>query len=300
MNDKSRDHLQKDLLLQFWQKKFFQERGSIALLSLLIMAAMAAIAVSIAFLTLGEIRSSRDSQSSLAAFYAAESGLERSLDLTTEGRIQKQTVVATLTSITNPLGGSISETLTQNDARYRISSANNTTATEVQFHLGQQKSQQIDLYNPDAPTTPANLRSLKLTWEDDCAGNSWVEVTATEWADIWSDITESTAPTQKYFYACAGGNCAATSNILNTTKSYQVRVKNSSVDLTCNISNMTVRAYAASDAGGDPVVLPGSITLKSEGTHRRTRQILSATLPWQAPVSGLLDFVLFSEQGIVK
>jgi len=59
--------------------KKHNQKGISLLLTLLIMAAIISIAISISRLTVGEIKISRESPQSLIAYYAAESGIEWAL-----------------------------------------------------------------------------------------------------------------------------------------------------------------------------------------------------------------------------
>ena len=59
--------------------KFSNQKATSLLLTLLVMAALLAIAIGVARLSIGEIKLLRDIPSSLIAYYAAESGVERAL-----------------------------------------------------------------------------------------------------------------------------------------------------------------------------------------------------------------------------
>lgn len=61
------------------RKLFTENRGVSLLLTLLIMAALLAIAFGISRLSLGEIKITRDVPKSLVAYYAAEAGVEQVL-----------------------------------------------------------------------------------------------------------------------------------------------------------------------------------------------------------------------------
>jgi hypothetical protein len=95
------------------------------------------------------------------------------------------------------------------------------------------------------------------------------------------------------------------------------------IDVTCTVENLTAEIHDdnwtnhddCGLAGDNPCFtelqladyhdehtkpLPAHITLTSTGSFGRTQQALTATVPWRAPVSGLLNFVLFSDQDILK
>jgi Tfp pilus assembly protein PilX len=59
--------------------KKHNQKGVSLLITLLIMAAILAIALGVSRLSLGEIKISRNTPNSLIAYYAAESGIERAL-----------------------------------------------------------------------------------------------------------------------------------------------------------------------------------------------------------------------------
>lgn len=281
------------------------QQGSIALLALLITLAIAAVALSVSMVILSSLSATQDFASSTAAYYAAESGLERGLDMVADSRVKKSMLAQTFLDIKEPLqSDNMSQTFSQNNATYEVAQISNEEVDEVRFQLQPLKSQQIGLYNPDVPLSSADFESLNISWEDDCNGLSWIELTATEWSDVWVDVGASASPSSKYFYSCHHSNesppaaeneCLVQTDILDFDKSYQVKLKNNSGDCTMKNALLTVE-----DDEGKQKSIPSYISLDVTGTKGKTKQILSASLPWQAPVSGLFDFVLFSEKSITK
>src|SRR3990167_9711578 len=100
---------------------YASQRGSVSLLALLIMLAIAAIGLGIAFIVLSGVRATQDFSSSLRAYYGSETALEKALDTITERRFAKADLSETLTEVA-AIEGSVGSS---NPANYRITQASN-------------------------------------------------------------------------------------------------------------------------------------------------------------------------------
>ena len=284
---------------------YASQRGSVSLLALLIMLAIAAIGLGVAFIVLTGVKATQDFSSSLRAYYGSETALEKALDTITERRFAKADLSDTLAEV-----AAIEGAIGVNSADYRVTRATNDEVDDVRFDLGWQETKSVDLFDPDNPTSVqgSDVGSVRVEWNDTCGGSSWLEITAVEWTNIWDD--SDTAFPEKYYYSChfstpqpgSTAVCAAVSNTPFTEAgNYQIRMKSTSEKGNdCSVTDAQLQAYAGQNASGSVKKLRNHIVVTAEGKNNHTKQILSATMPWAAPASGLLDYVLFSEEVITK
>ena len=76
-------------------------------------------------------------------------------------------------------------------------------------------------------------------------------------------------------------------------KLYKLRLRAMNADL----DNVSIQAY---DGANNPVSLPGRIEIDVTGVFGQTRRSLQASMLHGAPLSGIFDFVVFSECSLVK
>jgi hypothetical protein len=290
--------------------------GQALLLALLIMAGITAAGVGFATLIISQIRASENIENSIIASYAAESGLEKALHIVKTNRATGSTLADTITEI---------EGLTNlpNFTKVGLSvlyDENGTSSEEVRnkFSLLQDESKQIDLYNPDSPFGVDNgIRYLYVSWDNNPlpisdafynngygTGPEWIEISWTGWdlnGNSYENVEKILLPSDALRYNST--LCNASSYIQCTTVildpdsiglvHYQVRVK----ALYANVDDIEIKAL---DDSNNLVNIPSRIRLKTIGKFGRTQQALNASLPWKIPISGLFDYVIFSEEQINK
>lgn len=286
-----------------FSRVFRSREGSISLMAVLIMLAIAVIGLSVAFIVLGEIQASQDTANVLRASYASETALEKGLDIITEKRFQKATLASTITALRG-----VSGTIDATQADFAIENANAGVSEKISFDLAPQESATIDFFDADQPTSGSGIGSVVMDWSDTCNETSWVEIAALGWDTLWDNANIP----KNYYYNChhtdvpAGepNQCKFISNIVSPQESYRLRVKNISGTQNnqddCVIKNASLVAYDSPNAGGNPVNIPNSIALIASGVFARNTYRISATLSWTLGASGLLDYVLFSEEKITK
>lgn len=344
-----------------------QQRGVISLLALIIMAAITSIAVGASIITITELRQSETIGQSFVAAYAAESGMENGLYAIKMNR-STSSVAATdaiLNTEKDPHTGKYDEqpVSTGFSATWHRSAVPSLKRVQVARLLPDQ-SVALDYYNPDSfthslndqcgtPNPPCGTR-LYVTWEDNCNGLSWLEVTATDLSFLFeSGTTRAAVAKVKGPCNCSEESCKSTDltghqvctpmqvstfffldengdatlidmRVGNPMRfTFRPMVPISATDVKCTIENLTAEIHDdywgqhdnCGNGGDNPCFtdqqleqvhfehtkdLPAHITITSTGAFGNTRQALTATVPWKAPVSGLLNFVLFSDQDIMK
>jgi hypothetical protein len=291
-----------NLKLQLKIKNYKVENGNVLLLALLVMAGIMTAALGIGAIILNEIRQARDIDFSTVAYYAAESGVEQALY-----KIRKEdALLGCPTGACDVNGYCSSGDSCAGDIVNGVSSFRNTldnqsswsriiTDKEGQIYgkIDKDNSMQVDLYDPEG-TAAAGVESIKIEWTPQCAAPgdvSMIEVSYIGWdpAVGWSAATE-----QKFKYSAP--ESPAVINVFSNTKSYRVRIK----ALYCDVSNVRVTAWGSENAGNPPISIPARIILTSTGQYGTLRQAVKMIMPRKSPMSGLYDYVLFSECSLVK
>ncbi len=246
--------------------------GALLLMSLLVMAGLVSAGSSFAIITMQNLRQSSLIDNGIQAYYAAETGVEDALY-----EIRKnETAIASMDgsgSLSN--GGTWSRSIT-------------TTVSSVSESIDENNYIYLDLYDPDDSLTSQNIKQLVVTWE---GSGSWIEVQIVPWrSTAWDDSNLGTPTTQLYSVAQSPKTITlgADSNVL-----YRVRIK----ALYADISSITVTALNESAIATD---IPANITLYSTGVFSRTNQVVRATLPHRSPLAGAVNYVLFSEEDLIK
>lgn len=281
------------------------QQGIALLLALLIMAGVTASAIVASVLIVRELRQSQSLDASIAAYHAAESGIEKSLWIIKEARRSG----ADLADVITDLEASGEPVIR---GSWDIDATSITDSFEVTLQADQ--SAQVDLYDPDG-NAGAGVESVEVvSWEPVCDDPILIPQSQIEWSVVGWFPGDPSALTNvaKAISTCTlnAGVCDRDVPIFppippdpafdfDAALAYRVRVK----ALICGAANLEVRAYdqpGGATGGGNLVTIPSRIQVTSIGTYQNTRQGLSVSVPWVLPLSGLYDYVLFSEEDIVK
>ena len=293
-----------------------EQSGQALLLSLLIMAGITAAGVGFATLIISQIKATENIENSMAASYAAESGLEKALHIV---KINRKTGTSLAQTIADIKAVADSHEFTKTGLSV-LFDQNSILSEEVsnKFSLLQDESRQIDFYDPDAPFgTDTGIKYLYISWDNNPlpisdplyesgygTGSEWVEISWTGW-DINGNSFENV---EKVFLASNAlgynsGLCNEDSYIQCKTieldpntiglAHYQIRVK----AFYTNVDDVEIKAL---DQSYVIVDIPSRVRIKTIGKFGRTQQALNASLPWKIPISGLFDYVIFSEEKVDK
>lgn len=272
-----------------------RQSGNVLLLALLVMAGIMTAGLGIGAIILNEIKQARNIDFSTVAYYAAESGVEQALY-----KLRKEDAV-----LNCPIGecgengfcsaGDYEACIRERGDLSNQSSWKRTiTDREAQVYgkINKDNSLQVDLYDPEGGTA-AGIESVKIEWTPQCVPppDSIIEVSYISWdpAAGWSISSE-----QKFKYS------TLVSPVINngfiSSKSYRLRIK----ALYCDVSNVVVTAWGSDNASPPQIDIPAKIVLTSMGEYGALRQAVKMTMPRKSPMSGLYDYVLFSECSLVK
>lgn len=264
-----------------------QKKGSVLLLALLVMTGIVTISLATGTLIVNEIRQSSQLDHATVAFYAAESAVERGLY-----QIRKQnsavTAINQLTALLN------------NDASYAIVAQDSEDS--VNKTLVQDETSQLDLYEPYSlnPLNPA-IKSLRFDWT---GAGSWLEI---RWIP-WTSSGALAPNTNQGRYISSADSPYVVNLDAATNYLYKVRITARQAQAT----NLSITAYSEVDPTVNCVPLtscqiniPGRIKIKGVGEYPNnlagaSKQAILVSLPQISPLSGLYDYVLFSEEEIKK
>ncbi len=316
------------------KNRHIQQRGIVTLLSLVLMATISAIAVGASVILIQELQLSETFDQSLLAGYAAESGMENGL-YTIKMNRNSETIGDTVTAINANASVLLADVTS---ARWTTTAKENLDFLTIPS-LAPDQSVVLDFVDPDNSTRGYRFgenpqaRNVYLTWEDACNGFSWLEATMIDLSPLFT-AGSVTPAVSKSTQACnCGTNCEGftgstdraicTPWAIHTFGSdnleffgqptrfvFRPLLPLGSNAADCRVENLKVEIHDEFwEPGRDDEPsyrethvkpIPAQVTITSVGTFGRTQQALSAVVPWHAPASGLLSFVLFSEEDLIK
>lgn len=261
------------------------QQGSIVIYATFLMIILCSIVTLLAYLILVSIRATSNSKQSIIAFYAAESGLEKSLfSIKTNRDNQSQTLASTITS----MNGSTALAYSSRD----VILADYSSTTELDFSLLKGQSKQIDVFNPDSGLsilTASDTANLSWTASSCTGASNPAEFGIKEFSGLggaaWGDIFDTD-------YLVSLPAASPFTQALLPNYNYQIKIK----ALECDLSDV----HFSITSGSTPIALPNYITIRSTATNGKASIKLQADTIWKLPLSGLGEYVLFSEDTITK
>ncbi|MFZ2803729.1 MAG: hypothetical protein WA001_00750 [Patescibacteria group bacterium] len=257
------------------------QRGNILPLALIMTLTILLTGIGIATVVLEGSQRAVNTDQSVAAYYMADSGIERQLY---EVRKDNQTAAYVST-----LGGSYF-----NGGSW-VSSGSYLPTTSKKFsYVATSSFAVIDLFDPDDLSSKPGISKMTVTWAKDpsCAGpQSNIEVSYAYWTIVGG--VPQLPSSNDYVVLPKNGTGTITVNTLDPNSSYRVRLKASD----CAAINVNV---ALADASGNPKAFPGDLTLGAQGTYGAASQKIAVTMPKLNVLSGVFSFVIFSECTLVK
>lgn len=276
--------------------KFRDERGSILLISILILSVVTITAAGTAALALGALRDAQATDAAMFAYYGAESGVENALynircDSSTQG-CNSDAALSTF-SVQSP------QSLT-NGVKWQRDVG---PVKQVVFsRIPLDKTVELDLYDTDANTTYTNLRQFTAEFTN----AAYVANPSTNVPPVMNVELVGWNPTNLGTISWDQSATETVTSLYPISQSgtyinlphpwpYKLRIRAAKAAM----ENVRVRAY---DGATPPniVPIPGILRIDSRGDYGGTRQLVSVVLPRHPPLSGIFDFVLFSECDIIK
>ncbi len=271
------------------------KRGTVLLLALLIMSGILITGASLGTISLLTLRQSRVIDDSISAFAAAESGAEQSLYQARRVGLGASALASSNQDVSSATNAGPPMT---NGSHWQRSVV--TSEPTVFAAIPKDKDYEVVLWDPERPTVPAGIGSLKFTWSDNCGGTSGLEVLATGWdptiggtSPFSPDIAfHGNSPTLTFLYNASG----VVDNSYAAARAYRVRLRAKG----CDIYNLAISGYSASNAGGSPVNIPSRIAVTSTGQYGAAKQGMELRLNRLQPLSGVFDYIIFSQCSLLK
>lgn len=255
-----------------------KKRGNILPLSIIMTLIILLAGIGIGSVVLEGSQQAAQTDQSAAAYYLADSGVERQLF-----EIRKKN--KTLADV---------EALDQvypNSSSWKSTSGLEQVTSKRFSTIGMNNFSVLDLFDPDNLTQSAGISSMTLNWDVDPMCPAEIEVSYAYW-NIVAGVPQFPDDEQfKILPKDASGSMTVVFD--NPDRAYRVRIKSYS----CPASNVVAQPY---DAVGAPKPVPGDITLAAEGTYGKATQKIAVTMPKLDVLSGLFGYVIFSECQLIK
>ena len=250
------------------------------LFALLIMGSVIIGSVGVGTIILDMLQQTRIADNSIAAYYAAESGVEQSLFNT------RRT-------------GNLSPSYDADDARVYLNDTrwwgDVTGSTEIIYsEIPQEGVIEVNLFDPDSPAdfSSSNISRVDVVWSDSCGGCSVLRASAVGWWPGSGQVAwGSDAARLEQPFEFTGGSASLPLGPPDRLYKLRLRARHATLE------DVEIRAY---DSAGTRQQLPGQVVIDMFGQQVNSRRRLIATMPRGAPLSGIFDFVIFSECSLVK
>jgi hypothetical protein len=257
--------------------KLKNRSGNVLVYAILTIAAVLSTAIVISNLTQSFVTQTGMLSNTTSAFYAAESGMEKALFT-----VRKTDAL--------PANGDC-----HLDAECELA-VKDAAVLSLKKNLPVNQTVQLDMYNPEKNSLTKGVESVGVTW----TGGGWIEATFVAWPALnsfswqsWDQgVEQKDLNVQKMLYT--GGH--AIINYPDAAHNYRLRVK----ALYQPAENLEIKLYSLNNLQGAPLALANFLNIKVVGSSRDATQSISADLPRYAPMSELFDYVLFSEEALVK
>lgn len=282
----------------------YHQRGSVLVISLFILLALAFFAGMLTLLVLNTIRSTTNYSLAQRSSYAAESGLEQGLFYLHQARVSKNVGVEETVAKIGAL--SITEADPNNfssDAEYFVEATSGINT--VQTTLADGESVTLDFFDEDysagySVIPIANLSTIFVGWNESpsCStpGSSKIEVSFSSWLpSYWQDLSDPAFQT-KYAVTCPPGTifqCEYNGLGVDDLHIYSVKIK----ALECDLDNVEISAY---DLASMRLPTHNEVMISSTGELGSTKKTINAKSLWRTPLNDYFDYVLFSDEDLVK
>ncbi len=267
--------------------------GAIVLIAVMIMATLLTAALGTGTLVINIINQSASIDYSIAAYYAAESGIEKNLY-----SIRKDGYVPSVKTYGED--AIITEAVTLDDnvtlkAHYDLAAINGKDT--IIFNLEANNEYSVDVY---APSGSVDVVQLQVNGSGSTSAEVTLQMTAVSWTLNGTYVPKSEVRTIQQ-----GSGIIDPPITLNLEASriHKIKFKAFGGDL----DNLILTAFnSQSCSSGDcSTSLPGTYVLTSTGSYphgnsRQATQVLTVEMPILEPAYGLYNFVIFSEGDITK
>lgn len=287
--------------------KHTHQRGSVIVISLFVLLALSLLAALLTVLIFNSILSTTSYSLAKRSTYAAESGVEQAMYFLQAARVSKTVGVEETVDFINTLTATEADPTTDfiDDAEYTVEATadNDFVVTDVPAN----ESVTLDFFDEDYTSgysviPISGLSTIFVGWNEDAActvpGNSRVELSYSYWLpDYWQDLDNPDYQT-RYVITCPGSgasglDCDYNGLGVDDVYIYSLRVKS----LDCDLTDVSIGAY---DSASNLLTTHNNVTITGTGTLSNSQQVSGATSLWRTPLNNYFDYVLFSDEDLVK
>lgn len=265
------------------------QSGVVLIMSLMILLVMVISVIALSRVIVGEVKMTRNSDNSIIAFYAAESGIEQALYYLKLGR---QT-----TDFSNFLAlESLSETFIDNERNYSFGSATTTGAYFETFDFSTSSPATAHIILPDGTipggTAEASLSTFyDINWSiDNCSPTHSSDRLEVSVASLYKETTIK-SDTKQFIYTC-GCNSAdecvpIVANNIDNDKLYYFTFR----PLDDAVSYLKLEPDNR---------YPGEANIAVVGNYRQSSHTINVKVNTLPPASNIFSYVLFSDDELSK
>ncbi len=285
-----------------------QRDGMALVMSLLILTLIMTSVLAMAKIIIGEIRMSLNTGNSVAAFYAAESGIEKSLYYLKYARQNLSYHSFSQLAGTNEDMG--------NDSSFNIVQATTSTVQFVANNLTTSTPAQVNIMDPLGyiggginwgDNDPSALYQYSISWSiDKCFpshASDRIEISTTNFENmVGGGSNYFNSDTYKQILSC---RCAFDTGICSNSISFYNLSSNkyysfSFRPLDGNVRKLTFNLTKISGGNTTPVGILSETSIVVDGNYRNSSYRLNARMSSIAPINSIFNYVVFSEQAISK
>jgi hypothetical protein len=278
-------------MYKFLEKK---QDGNALLMALMIMSGLVVAGFTLGSVVINELRQSRRLDQAIIAYYAAESGAEK---LVFDWRDTRSEILFSSPACneTSSIGWTCDMSTTE-------------PITQLDFSLKEMEVEQIPLYLPNSLGSPSRAESMTIEWQDAdiSASNTaepWLEITLLSWDASDGTVNyEDDKEIIKKVYTCSYADVnfpdcdIITMNDFIDTNGYLVRIR----PLYDDVVNVRVKFYEFDNGVNDLDLNPFIKRADFTGEFSGVKQGLRVQFPVVSPAASMFDFVLFTEQSLLK
>ena len=284
-----------------------EKKGMVLVLAILIIAAILGAAALFSNVVIREIQQSRLIDQSMQSYYFAESGAERALY-----QVRRREAVIDCGLITS---GSVCETdgycslnnvfcINQNEGDLDVSGSWQVAADneqETSFNLKKGESFQIDLFSPyqEAGTAESNIDAIEVIRTSDSFLLYGEFTNLTNILGITSRFDCTSQPPVFKNYLISDEFMIQNLDEQDIIESCSYAFRLTFLPNSPGNSNelFTIKVY---DRDANQLKIPSRLIIDSAAEFGSSWQQIRVKTPIRPPLAGLYDFVLFSEQEIIK
>jgi Tfp pilus assembly protein PilX len=293
-----------------------RKRGVTLILALMVMSAIVAVGITIAAIVVFQTKVNSVVTQSHQGYYIAESGMEQALNIVSTLRSGSMSdAITALNTWSTPTEGTTGQTPDGGNFRLDLSlSRVESSGTSQPGELKQNHSTYIELYNVDSSLTVLSAAPQLCVYADgvDTTHDEVLEVSWVGWTTLSGGTFNVSSP-QKVLVGYLQFNNGACPIPGTTYNGASIPITQFYPAFNGTFAGFRIRITAlqpTNNGNGDvknlTIYTQPSVTsqLRLKTTSATTlsgqQQALIAIVPWAVPLSSLFDFVIFSEQTLVK